>query len=59
MEESGHLHVLAALPLGIALDKRRGGPQSQSVQGSKKKNSLPFPGIKLQLSSPWPSQCAD
>jgi len=33
------------------LDRRMGGPQSQSGCGDEK-NSLPLPGIEFQLSSP-------
>jgi len=41
MEVRGHLHVLAALPMGIrpqySFDRRLGGPQSQSGCSGKEK----------------------
>jgi len=53
---SGQLHALVALHWGkrsqYPLDKRMGGPQSQSGNGGKKKkNSLPPPGLKPWLSN--------
>jgi len=50
MEFSGHLYSPTALPPGkepwYPLDRRLGGPQSQSGHGGKEKNSQPPLGIK-------------
>jgi len=50
MEVSGQLHAPAALLLGNSpwypLDRRLGGPQSQSGHGVEEKNSQPPPGIE-------------
>jgi len=49
-------HVPATLPLGkehqYPLDRKLGGPWSQSGCSGKDKISLPLPGIEPQLSSP-------
>jgi hypothetical protein len=46
MEVSGQLHAPAALPPGkdtrYPLDRRLGGPQSQSGRGGEEKNSQPL-----------------
>jgi hypothetical protein len=50
MEVSGQLHSSAALTQGrspwYALDRRLGGPQSQSGRGGEEKNSQPLPGLE-------------
>jgi hypothetical protein len=55
MEMSGQLHVSAALPLEQSpqypLDKRLGGPQSQSGFYGEEKALLSLLGIKPWLSS--------
>jgi hypothetical protein len=50
MEMSGQLHAPAALSQGKSpcypLDRRLGGPRSQSGHGSEEKNSQPVPGLE-------------
>jgi hypothetical protein len=50
MDVNGQLHAPAALPQGKSprylLDRRLGGPQSRSGDGSEEKNSEPAPGIE-------------
>jgi hypothetical protein len=50
MEVSGQLHALPLYPQGkspwYSLDRRLGGPQSQSGHGGKEKNSQPLPGLE-------------
>jgi len=54
--ESGQLHIPATLPPEkdhqYPLDRRLGGPHSQTGHYDKEKKSLPLPGIKLLSSSP-------
>jgi hypothetical protein len=50
MEVSGQLHAQAILPPGkenlVPIDRRPGGPQSQSRHSAEEKNSQPLPGLK-------------
>jgi hypothetical protein len=59
MEVSGQLHAPAALPqrksLSYPLDKRLGGPQSQSGC-SEEKNSQPLKGLEPLIIQPV-AQC--
>jgi hypothetical protein len=59
MEVSGQLHAMAALPpakeLWYPLDRKLGGPQSQSGRGGEEKNSQPLQGQE----PPIPIQSVD
>jgi hypothetical protein len=56
VEVCGQLHAPAALSQGKSpwylLDRRLGGPQSQSGRGGKEKNSQPLPGLEYPIIQP-------
>jgi len=56
MEVSGQLHDWPLYPQGKSpcypLDRRLGGPQSQSGHGGEEKYSQPLPGLKPLIIQP-------
>jgi hypothetical protein len=56
MEMSGRIHAPAALPEGKSLwyplDRRPGGPQSQSGRGGEEINSQPLSGLESPIVQP-------
>jgi hypothetical protein len=61
MEVSGQLHAPALYPQGkkpwYQLDRRLGGPQSQSGSSGEEKNSQPLPGFKPPIIQPVAQRC--